>query len=302
MEKKYIEKKDKYYIETKTGKRINVVDMQNEVITIMDEIDRICRKNNIKYCLMAGSALGAYNYGGFIPWDDDMDVCIKIDDWDNFVEAMKKDISTGFYFDCYEIDKRFNTINGPWMKVRKRGTYIEEINNVVLKNRCKRGDGIFVDVIPYGPICENKFIDEVERTIVKINMLFIVLLDNLHINPIPFKSFVYWFSRKCHKWHSKSKLVSQPVSVPWEKFLHEPVFNKDWVYPEKEVLFEGRTFYSYNNPEPLLKQWYGPNCLKKWDEKNKEWIEPYPKEKRHTKHTRDLNLKGDFPTVSKKKK
>lgn len=296
MKTKYIKNDDKYYIHTKTGKKIPVVDLQKEVISIMDEIARVCDKNNIEYCLMAGSALGAYNYGGFIPWDDDMDVCINIKDWDLFVEAMKKDISKGFYFDCYEIDKRYNTISGPWMKVRKRGTFIEEVN-VLLKNRCKRGNGVFVDVIPYGPVAENKFIYELELAVVKICMLFIVLLDNLHINPIPFKSFVYWFSRKCMKWHKNSNLVSQPVSVPWEKFLKEPVFKKEYVYPVKKVDFEGRKFYSYNNPEALLTQWYGPNCLKKWN--GKEWIEPYPKEKRHTKHTRDLNLKGDFPTPKK---
>jgi len=293
----YIINKDKYYIYTKTGKKIPVDNLQKEVVSIMDEIDKICRNNNIRYCLMAGSALGAYNYGGFIPWDDDMDVCIRIEDWDLFVEAMKKDLPKGFYFDCYEIDKKFNTINGPWMKVRKRGTYIEEVNRL-LKNRCKRGNGVFVDIIPYGSIAENKIIDELERTVVKINMLFIVLLDNLHINPIPFKSFVYWFSRKCMKWHKNSSLVSQPVSVPWEKFLHEPVFKKELVYPEKEVDFEGRKFYSYNNSEKLLKQWYGPNCLRK--KEGNEWVEPYPKEKRFTKHTRDINLDGDFPTIKKK--
>ena len=97
------------------------------------------------------------------------------------------------------------------------------------------------------------------------------------------------------KWHKNSGLISQPVSVPWEKFLHEPVFKEEYVYPEIEVDFEGRKFYSYNNREAILTQWYGPNCLKKWDDKTKEWIEPYPKEKRKTKHTRDLNLKGDFP-------
>ena len=289
----YIINKDKYYVETKTGKKIPIDDLHKEVLSIMDEIDKICRKNDIRYALMAGSALGAYNYGGFIPWDDDIDVCVPIEDWDKFIDAMKKELPKGFYFDCYEIDKRFNTINGPWMKVRKRGTYIQEVNTL-LKNRCKRGDGVFVDVIPYGPQAKNKFIYELELSLVKFNALFILLLDNLHINPIPFKSFVYWFSRKCMKWHKNSNLISQPVSVPWEKFLHEPVFDKDLVYPFKEVDFEGRKYFSYNNPEKLLTQWYGPNCLRK--KVNGEWIDPYPKEKRKTKHTKDLNLKGDFPT------
>lgn len=290
MESKYIEKKDEYFIETLNKKKIPVRNLQQEVLSIMDEIDRVCKKNNIKCFLIAGSSLGIVNYGGFIPWDDDMDISIHIDDWDKFIEAMKNDLSDKFYFDCYEIDKRYNTISGPWMKVRKKGTYIEEVNTL-LKNRCKRGNGVFVDVIPYGGIAENKFIDELERTLVKINMLFIVLLDNLHINPIPFKSFVYWFSRKCFKWHKNSKLISQPVSVPWEKFMHEPIFLKEDVYPLKEYDFEKRKLYSYNNIEKVLKEWYGPNCLKKWN--GKYFEETLPIEKRGVKHTKDLNLNGD---------
>lgn len=285
-----IKEKEDYKIFEKNGITYTVRDLQLCVLSIMDEIDRVCRKNDIKYFLIAGSALGAVNYNGFIPWDDDIDISVSIDDWPRFIEALKKDLGKDFYFDCYETDKRFNTINGPWMKIRKKGTYIKEVNTL-LKNRCKKGDGVFVDVIPYGGISENKFIDEVERTIVKINMLFIVLLDNLHINPIPFKSFVYWFSKKCMKWHKNSSLVSQPVSVPWEKFLKEPVFNKNDVYPIKEYKFEGRNFYSYNNIENILTKWYGPKCLKKWD--GKKWIEQYPLEKRKPKHTKDLNLNGE---------
>ena len=69
--------------------KITVRDLQLEILTIMDEIDKICKKNDIKYCLIAGSALGICNYQGFIPWDDDMDIAINIDDWDKFIEVMK---------------------------------------------------------------------------------------------------------------------------------------------------------------------------------------------------------------------
>lgn len=290
MEDKILEKEDYVIKEFSNGTEVTVRQLQLEVLSVMDEIDRVCRKNNIKYFLIAGSALGIVNYKGFIPWDDDMDISISIDDWDRFIEAMKKDLSDDFYFDSYETDKRFNTINGPWMKVRKKNTYIEEVN-FLLKNRCRKGNGIFVDVIPYGSIAKHKIIDELERTFVKINMLFIVLFDNLHINPIPFKSLVYHFSKWCMKWHKKSNLVSQPVSVPWEKFLKEPVFDKNDVYPIKEYEFEGRQFYSYNNIEKIMKEWYGPNCLKKLE--NGVWVETLPYEKRKPKHVKDINLKGN---------
>lgn len=293
MDDSCILEKDEYLLkELPNGEKIMVSDLQKEVLSVMDEIVKVCTKNNIPYLLIAGSALGIVNYKGFIPWDDDMDVAIPIEHWDNFITAMQKDLDTNYYFDSYEIDKRYNTISGPWMKVRKKNTYIEEVN-VLLKNRCKRGNGVFVDVIPYGGIAENKFIDELERTIVKINMLFIVLLDNIHINPILFKSFVYWFSKKCLYIHRNSKYISQPVSVPWEKFLKEPIFLKKDVYPVKKYLFEGRKLTSYNNLDKILKEWYGPNCLKKWD--GKKWIETLPVEKRKPKHIKDINLDGDYP-------
>lgn len=287
-----LEREEYVLKEMSNGKKITVRDLQLQILSIMDEIHRVCEKNNIPYFLIAGSALGIVNYKGFIPWDDDMDIAIPIDHWDRFIEAMKKDLGENFYFDSYEIDKRYNTISGPWMKVRKKGTYIKEVN-FLLKNRCKRGDGVFVDVVPYGGIAENKFIDELERTIVKINMLFIVLLDNLHINPIPFKSFVYWFSKKCHHIHRNSKIISQPVSIPWEKFLHEPVFLKEDIYPLKKYEFENREFYSYNNLEKILKEWYGTNCLKRWD--GQKWVETLPISKRNPKHVKDINLDGDLP-------
>ena len=181
MSNKYIINEDKYYIETETGKKVPLDDLHKEILTITDEIDRLCRKHNIKYFLEAGSALGAYNYGGFIPWDDDVDIAISFDDWDKFVKVMKTELSDDFYFDSYEVDKRYNTIMGPWMKVRKKGTYIEEVNTL-LKNRCKRGNGVFVDIIPYGGVAEHKIVDQLERTVIRILMPFIVLFDNLRLN------------------------------------------------------------------------------------------------------------------------
>lgn len=285
-----IQKREDYIICNKNGNKTTVRELQLAVLEIMDEIHRVCIKNNIRYGLIAGSALGIVNYKGFIPWDDDIDVCVLREDWDKFIKALDKDLNDKYYYQCFEKDKKYNTIMGPTMKVRKKNTYIEEVN-VLLKNRCKSGDGIFVDVIIYDNVSENKFIDEICRTIIKLVMPFIVLLDNIHINPVLLKKFVVWFSNKYSRKNENSKLMSQPISVPWEKFLHEPVFLKKDILPFKEYEFEGRKFYSYNNIEKILKEWYGPNCLKKWD--GKKWVETLPIEKRKPKHTLDLNLKGN---------
>ncbi len=284
-----IKDRETYILKQDENGTITVRDLQLEVLSIMDEIHRVCEKNNIKYALIAGSALGIVNYKGFIPWDDDIDICIKREDYSKFIEALKKDLDKNFYFQCFETDKRYNVLI-PNMKIRKRNTYIEE-RNFLLKNRCKSGDGIFVDVVVYDNMSENKFIDELYRSSIKLLMPIMVFLDNLHIPTTPLKKLVEKIALRYTNKNKNSKLASQTIAIPWEKFLKEPVFLKEDVYPFKLYEFEGRKFYSYNNIEKILKQWYGDNCLKKWD--GKKWVETLPINKRKPKHTVDINLKGE---------
>lgn len=283
---------NKEYIlkEFNNGEKVTVKQLQQEVLSIMDEIHRICEKNNIPYALIAGSALGICNYKGFIPWDDDMDICIKREDWKRFVIAMKNDLSDNFYFHCFENNERYNILI-PSMKVRKKGTYIEEVN-FMLKNRCE-GNGIFVDVVIYDNVADNKKIDELYRLPIRLWMPLLVLLDNIGFKAKWLKKHILKKAEKYGEKYKNSKYTSQTIAIPWEKFMHEPIFLKEDVYPFRLYEFEGRKYYSYNNIEKVMKEWYGPNCLKKWD--GKKWNETLPIEKRKPKHVEDINLKSDKP-------
>ena len=61
--------------------------LQNKILEIMVYIDQFCSEHKIEYCLMGGSALGAKRHGGFIPWDDDLDIFMTPDNYEKFRKA-----------------------------------------------------------------------------------------------------------------------------------------------------------------------------------------------------------------------
>ncbi len=64
-------------------------------LSILKEIDRICRKYRIHYRMDSGTLLGAVRHGGFIPWDDDADVAFTRDDYEAFAKVARKELPKG---------------------------------------------------------------------------------------------------------------------------------------------------------------------------------------------------------------
>ncbi|MBR5957646.1 MAG: LicD family protein, partial [Salinivirgaceae bacterium] len=75
--------------------------IQNRELDILIEFDRICRKHNIDYWLDSGTLLGAVRHGGFIPWDDDIDVCVLKKDRKRLRKAMNTSLSQDYEYSEY---------------------------------------------------------------------------------------------------------------------------------------------------------------------------------------------------------
>lgn len=70
-------------------------------LEVLFEIDRICSKFGIKYFADWGTLIGAVRHGGFIPWDDDLDIVMKREDFNQFMEVAPKELSEGFAIRSY---------------------------------------------------------------------------------------------------------------------------------------------------------------------------------------------------------
>lgn len=69
-----------------------MTDRQKRIIKLMEATHEICRRNGIFYCLAYGSILGAVRHKGFIPWDNDFDIFISINDREKFREILTREL------------------------------------------------------------------------------------------------------------------------------------------------------------------------------------------------------------------
>ncbi len=115
--------------------------LQSLEFDMLKEFVRICDELNLKYYLVCGSALGAAKYGGFIPWDDDLDVALPREDYKVFCEKAQSMLPDHLFVQNYLTDDGFPLI---FTKIRNSNTTFIE------KSYCHLdiNHGIYIDVFP----------------------------------------------------------------------------------------------------------------------------------------------------------
>lgn len=131
----------------------SVHDVQEKILEVMKYVDRVCRANGITYFIMGGTALGAVRHGGFIPWDDDLDIFMTPAEYAKFKVAMEKDANPKFVIQEWRTTKKYLE----YAKVRMNGTTFIEEN---FKNRKDLHQGIYVDIMILHKVPDSKFLEK----------------------------------------------------------------------------------------------------------------------------------------------
>jgi lipopolysaccharide cholinephosphotransferase len=93
------------------------------MLRLLRYFDAICRKHGLRYWLDAGTLLGAARHGGFIPWDDDVDVMMPREDYDRFVSVAADELPSDIFFQTKATDPEHDI---GWAKLRDRGSYMDD--------------------------------------------------------------------------------------------------------------------------------------------------------------------------------
>lgn len=122
------------------NREISLDEMKKIELNTLKEIHRICEEQGLRYSLAGGTLLGAIRHGGFIPWDDDVDLMMPRPDYNKFIEYCMNH-ETAFRLICTETEEGYGYI---FAKAVDPRTSVIEHNG----NRGHVDMGVFVDIFP----------------------------------------------------------------------------------------------------------------------------------------------------------
>lgn len=123
--------------------------LQLTELEILKELDRVCRKHNLRYYIVGGTLIGAVRHTGFIPWDDDIDVSMPRKDFNKLCKIAKEEFGENYFLQTRKTDKNCYFY---YAKLRKNGTYFGEDKF----EHTELHKGIFMDIFPLDYIPDNK--------------------------------------------------------------------------------------------------------------------------------------------------
>jgi len=204
--------------------------IQAKLLEILQWYHTFCDDNNLRYIAVGGTFLGAVRHGGFIPWDDDIDVGMPRKDYEEFLKLMRNEqgrfrLETPYSSDpdyCYSVSKLFDSST----------TAVE-----VSKYNCRRG--LFVDIFPLDGIGNSQ--EEIDINFSQINKLNMLRASRMsEVN-------------KARKWYKNLAIVVN-------KLIPEAVINTKKLIIKLDELCKEHDFDSYSYGGMLLTQ-YGKRYI-----------------------------------------
>lgn len=119
----------------------NMDDLKKAELDILKQFIKVCDKLKLDYFLLGGTLIGAVRHKGFIPWDDDIDVCMFRKDYEVFLKDGQKYLDKNYFLQTYETDNGY--LNN-FAKIRNSNTtFIESsVKNINMNH------GIYIDIFP----------------------------------------------------------------------------------------------------------------------------------------------------------
>lgn len=258
-------------------------------IFIYKELLNVCEKNGIKLYLLGGSLIGAVRHQGYIPWDDDIDVCMSRPDYNKLLAVTKGQIGEKCRIIDPATDKKYKGVVP---------VVVYENSSVVSGQfRGKEDLKISISIFVYDGAPKSKLMQAYYYT--KLYILraehALCRADFKHVNtkaaklvgpiiaPLYNPKNVYKYKKKILKWQQKYAYEnSEFVSTNMDSGSWKEVFPKYTFEDYTELLFEGIKSYTFSNYHDQLTKYYG------------DYMKFPPIEEQQAKHSFDAKIEESF--------
>lgn len=257
--------------------------LQSKLLEILIVFDKVCKEENLKYCLFGGSLLGAVRHKGFIPWDDDADIAMPRKDFEILKKVIKKHLPDNMVLQTYDTDPACcsTMLHIRNMDISCQVGYISpSFINSNLNGAC-------LDVFPLDSAKKEHSVKNGFRSLCKKYLQVMAIRADKHNRQN--KTFKQKLANTLAKTLSRKQwcalrdnLISLNYSEKGEFFLNlgshysykKQVFLKSKIFPAKPVEFERYMFNAPNDIDYVLQKFYG-----------KDYMQPPEKNQRQTHFT-----------------
>lgn len=256
-----------YYFSVISKKRdeyrqLNEEEIKELELGVMDYIHNLCQKENINYSLAYGTLLGAVRHKGYIPWDDDVDISLKRDEYDKLYQAVLRDNDPIYKVVSWENDARYPY---PFYRVYDARTVYE---NNYIENDIDLG--ICVDVFPFD------YYADVNKEMVKLDTyrrLSVYTLYGIHSKNAGLKNIVRYLLvlvfrlTRVKTWNKKMNLLSMQandndfIDYLMENKRTSTKFEKTLLDKVMDSPFEDRTYKIPEASHQILSAIYGDDFM-----------------------------------------
>lgn len=225
---------------------------QQRMLEMMVWLDDVCRRHRIPYWLGSGTLLGAVRHGGFIPWDDDVDIEFRREDYPRLLQVLSQEtVGTDYALQTHDTDPGYFFT---YAKLRDRRSRLQEQTGY---DRIFTYQGIYLDLFVLEPMTKplhwlsNRtfgIIYKVLRNPEYNTQQLIRKTDSIYRANM---RFVFPLLRLLSRLFSPRLLTYSP-GIPFES-QRDPAE----LFPLSTVVFEGHRFSAPHNPEAYLRRMFG---------------------------------------------
>lgn len=234
--------------------------MQLRMLDMLKEIDEICKKYDIPYWLSDGTLLGCIRHGGFIPWDDDLDIQMLKKDYIRFCSVAHKELPDNLVIQNSETDEGFFLT---FTKIRDLNSEIYEHSFFCNYYKYR---GIFIDIFPLER--NSAFLFKVSSWLQWRFLLTPLNNYGKGMRKIRMRHLILRYIYKCFHTLDMMFFVRE-IGCPYGSTF-SPRYQKEAIFPLSFGTFEGRQFPVPNDTDNCLKSVFGDGYMNLPLEKDRE--------------------------------